>query len=173
MIEFSLSRCWTASVIALLLGAGSTHAEGLVSTHRLPAMLAMEAVSEAVAACAKQGYAVTAVVVDFDGVRQAVLRGDQAGVHTADSAYGKAYTAVSMAPIIQVDSSAAAAERLLANPASAGLQHVPGLLLLAGGLTLKSGEEVIGAIGVGGAPGGKLDEACARAGLDKIKDRLK
>jgi uncharacterized protein GlcG (DUF336 family) len=39
-------------------------------------------------------------------------------------------------------------------------------------VVIKLGDETIGAIGAGGAPGAKLDDACARAGLDKIKDRL-
>ncbi len=74
-------------------------AQGLIPTHRLAAALANEAVGEAVAVCAKNGYAVTAIVVDLDGVRQAVLRGDGAAVHTLDSAYVKAYTAASLAPV--------------------------------------------------------------------------
>ena len=64
--------------------------QGLVVKKRLSAMLAHEAVAEAVAVCAKAGYAVTAIVVDNEGVRQAVLRGDGATVHTLDSAYAKA-----------------------------------------------------------------------------------
>jgi uncharacterized protein GlcG (DUF336 family) len=69
-------------------------AQALV-THRIPAALALEAVGEAVATCSRQGYAETAVLVDADGVRQAVLRGDRAGAHTLDSAADKAYTAAS------------------------------------------------------------------------------
>jgi|SRR5579864_2412282 len=143
-------------------------AQGLLTIHRVPAALANEAVAEAVAHCAGQGYAVSAVLVDADGVREAVLRGDHAGVHTLDSALGKAYTASSFK-----DDSGAVAERLMANPGAAQLQHVPGLLLVQGGVAIKVGDETVGAIGVAGAPGGNLDEACARAGLDKIKDRLK
>jgi len=101
---------------ALCLAAGlagsPVHAEGAIPTHRLPAMLAAEAVTEAVAFCAKQGYAVSAVVVDIDAVRQAELRGDRAGVHTAEGAWRKAYTAVSVAPIAKLDSSAPMAERV-------------------------------------------------------------
>src|SRR5438270_7679110 len=68
-------------------------ADDLLVTHRLSAELAGAAAMEAVASCARQGYAETAVVVDADGVRQAVLRGDRAGSHTLDSAYDKAFTA--------------------------------------------------------------------------------
>ncbi len=66
-----------------------------MATHRIPAVLAAEAVTEAVAHCAGQGYAETAVLVDADGVTQAVLRGDRVGSHSLDSARDKAYTAAS------------------------------------------------------------------------------
>src|SRR5580658_8989601 len=66
-----------------------------LQTHRIPAALAAEAASEAVAACSRQGYHETAVVLDADGATIAVLRGDAAGIHTLDSAHDKAYTSVS------------------------------------------------------------------------------
>ena len=50
---------------------------------------------------------------------------------------------------------------------------MPHLVLASGGVVIKVGDEVIGAIGVSGAPGGDNDAACAKAGLDKIKDRMK
>ena len=59
------------------------------------------------------------------------------------------------------------------NPAAANLVNIPGYLLLGGGVPVKVGNEVIGAIGVGGAPGGNLDEQCAMAAIDKVKDQLK
>lgn len=166
-----MTRIWhlsTAALGLLLVSSGSSAAQGLLTIHRVPAALANEAVAEAVAHCAGQGYAVSAVVVDADGVREAVLRGDHAGVHSLDSAFGKAYTASSFK-----DDSGAIAQRLLANPAVAPLGHLPGILLVQGGVAIKIGDETVGAIGAAGAPGGNLDEACARAGLDKIKDRLK
>jgi uncharacterized protein GlcG (DUF336 family) len=64
-------------------------------THRIPAALGMEAASETVSACAKQGYHETAQVVDADGAIIATLRGDGAGIHSLDSALDKAYTAAS------------------------------------------------------------------------------
>ena len=59
------------------------------------------------------------------------------------------------------------------NPAAANLVNIPGYLLLGGGVPVKAGNEVIGAVGVGGAPGGHLDEQCATTALDKVKDQLK
>jgi len=141
----------------------------MLTARRIPAALALEAVEEAVAACARQGYAETAVVVDADGVRQAVLRGDRAGAHTLDSAFEKAYTAASF----KTDTSALV-ERAKTNPLLAGLiAKLPDTLMLGGGLVIKVDDEVVGAIGAGGAPGADLDDGCARAGLDKIRDRLK
>ena len=78
-------------ILAASLLTLSAHADGLLTTHRM----SLELASEVVASCGKQGYAETAVVVDADGVRQAVLRGDRAGSHTLDSANDKAYTAAS------------------------------------------------------------------------------
>ena len=131
--------------------------------------MASEAVVEAVNACAKQGYAETAVVVDADGVRQAVLRGDGVGSHSLDSANDKAYTAASF----KSDTSALV-ERAKNVPGFAALfTQLPHLVLFGGGIVIKLGDEVVGAIGAAGAPGANLDEACARAGLDKIRDRIK
>ena len=157
-----------AATCAFLLPI-ATHADGLLSTHRIPASLASQAVAEAVAKCAGQGYAETAVLVDADGVRQAVLRGDRAGSHSLDSAFDKAYTSASF----KTDT-LALVERAKTAPAFSNLfTQLPHLILVGGGVVIKSGDEVIGAIGAAGAPGGDLDEACARAGLDKIRDQIK
>jgi len=77
-----------------LVGASTTWADTL-PTHRIPAVLAVEAASETIAACARQGYHETAVVLDADGATIVALRGDDAGIHTLDSAHDKAYTSVS------------------------------------------------------------------------------
>jgi uncharacterized protein GlcG (DUF336 family) len=150
-----------------ILGAPAVSGAQVLVTHRIPAALALEAVGEAVAVCAKQGYAVTAVVVDADGVRQALLRGDRAGSHTLDSAADKAYTAASF----KADTSALV-ERAKTVPIAPILAKLPNLLLFGGGVLIKFHDEVIGAIGAAGAPGGDLDENCARAGLEKIRGRL-
>ncbi len=155
--------------------AVAADAQGLLTKKRLSAVLAMEAVGEAVAQCAKSGYAVTAIIVDNEGVRQAVLRGDGAAVHTLDSAYAKAYTAASLAPVRKEDSTKAIFERLSKTPGmtTAGLASLPNVTFTPGGVTIMAGTEPIGGIGVGGAPGGNFDDDCARAALAKIKDRMK
>jgi uncharacterized protein GlcG (DUF336 family) len=71
-------------------------AQGLVTIQKMSAPLADELVGEAVTNCAQKGYAVTAAVVDLDGVRQAILRGNGAPIHTLDNAYYKGYSAASL-----------------------------------------------------------------------------
>jgi uncharacterized protein GlcG (DUF336 family) len=149
--------------------AAPASAQGLLATHRIPAALAVEAVTEAVAHCASQGYAETAVLVDADGVTQAVLRGDRVGAHSLDSAHDKAYTAATFK-----NDTLALVERSKTVPGFAALfTQLPHLILFGGGVVIKVGDEVVGAIGAAGAPGANLDDACAHAGLDKIADRLK
>jgi uncharacterized protein GlcG (DUF336 family) len=146
---------------------GSVAQAQTLPTHRIPAALAVEAASETVAACAKQGYHETAQVVDADGVVIATMRGDVAGAHTLDSALYKAYTAASFK-----NDTLALAERAKGEDSILPLAKLPHVMFFGGGVPIKLGDETIGAIGASGAPGGKLDDACARAGLDKIKDRL-
>ena len=137
-------------------------------THRIPAALAVEAASETVAACARQGYRETAVVLDADGATIVTLRGDGAGIHTLDSAHDKAYTSVSFK-----NDTLALAERAKGEDSIAPLAKLPHVMFFGGGVVIKLNDEVIGSIGAAGAPGAKLDDGCARAGLDKIRDRLK
>jgi uncharacterized protein GlcG (DUF336 family) len=171
----AMLRPTTITAVLVGLSASIALGQGLITKKRLSAALAMEAVGEAVAACAKAGYAVTAIIVDNEGVRQAVLRGDGAAVHTLDSAYAKAYTAASLAPVRKEDSTKAIFERLSKSPGmtTAGLASLPNVTFTPGGVTIMAGEEPIGGIGVGGAPGGNFDDECARAALAKIKDRMK
>jgi uncharacterized protein GlcG (DUF336 family) len=160
------SALWATALSTALIG--EAHAQGLLQTHRISDDLAGQAVAAVVAKCASQGYAETAVLVDADGVQQAVLRGNRAGAHTLDSAFAKAYTSASFKT-----NTTALVERSKTVPVLANLFKLPHLLLLGGGIIIQVGDEVVGAIGAAGAPGGDLDEACARAGLDKIKDQLK
>jgi uncharacterized protein GlcG (DUF336 family) len=167
-----------AAAATLVVGGLEDGDAQILVTHRIPAVLAMEAVEVAVTACAQQGYGVTATVIDADAERIAVLRGDTAGVHTFAASWGKAYTAVGFAPILKLDSGGEVAERVAQfsarqPPGTLPFQPPEGMIFRAGGLTIKLGDEVIGAIGVGGAPTAQADEACARAGLDKIRDRLR
>lgn len=160
--------------VALLAIAGAVHAEGLVTLQKLSAQLANELVGESVAQCARNGYKVTAIVVDLDGVRQAVLRGDGAPIHTLDNAYYKAYTVASLGLSRKEESTKQIADRMAKAPPSTVPQTpLPNVTYAQGAIAIMAGGNTIGGLGVSGAPGGHLDEDCARAALAKIKDRMK
>ncbi|VTU33996.1 hypothetical protein H4CHR_03328 [Variovorax sp. PBS-H4] len=129
--------------------------------------LANQIAAATVAACTANGYAVAATVVDRAGVVRAVQRADTAGAHTLAASERKAWTSASAkVPTL------AMMENAQKNPGAANLVNIPGFLLLGGGVPVKAGNEVIGAVGVGGAPGGHLDEQCANAGIEKVKGQL-
>ncbi len=165
-----ISLLCAISIAAL---AAAAHAQNVLTTHRLSAALASEAAAAAVASCAGKGYKITATVIDADGVPQAMLRGDGASMTTPGASRDKAYTAFMLGAPRNEDTSGAVAKRMGANASAGGLTKLPHILLLPGAVVIRAGGEAVGAIGVGGAPGGDLDEACAKAGLDKIADRLK
>src|SRR3982750_3057629 len=150
--------------IALAAGATSAQAQGVITTHKLSAALANELVGESVATCAKNGYKVVAVVVDLDGVRQALLRGDGAPIHSMDNAYYKAYTLASMGSARKEESTKQMSERMAkAPPSNVPVFPLPNITYAQGAIAIMSGSEPIGALGVSGAPGGQFDEECARA----------
>jgi len=151
-----------AACLAVALPAASQINERTIAT-----ALAVEAAAAAVAHCQGQNWRVSVAVVDRSGVLKALIRQDGAGPHTVDSARRKAYTASTMR-----NGTGAIGEAARTNPAAAQLVAIDGFLLLGGGLPIRIGDEVVGAIGVGGAPGGQLDDQCAEAGIAKIRDRL-
>jgi uncharacterized protein GlcG (DUF336 family) len=172
-----MSRALVAgAVLALAVAGGATGAgaQGLITMQKLSAPLANELVGEAVASCAQKGYAVTAVVVDLDGVRQAMLRGNGAPIHSSDNAFFKAYSAASLTLARKEDSTKAVAERMAKSAATTVPQTpLPNVTYAVGGVTIMAGGKPIGGIGVSGAPGGQIDEDCARGGIAKIQDRMK
>ena len=168
----SLSRI--ALTAMLVAGASGAVAQGVVNSPRLSAALANELVGETVAICAKQGYKVWAVVVNLDGVRQALLRGDGAPIHSQDNAYYKAYSAASLTLGRNEGSTKEISDRMAKNaPSSVPQTPLPNVTYAVGGVAIRSGGNIIGAIGVSGAPGGQLDEACAREAMAKIEGRMK
>ena len=164
-----------AAALALAFGAvPTTYAQGLINVQRLSAALANEVVGETVAICAKRGYKVVAIIVDLEGVRQAVLRGDGSPIHSMDNAYNKAYSAASLTLGRKEGSTAEVAARIAKNPpSSVPYSPLPNVTFAVGGVAIMAGGNVIGGIGVSGAPGGQFDEACAREALAKIADRMK
>src|SRR5437868_6286388 len=161
-----------AMVVVVAVPATRAHAQGLVTMQILSAPLANELVGEAVANCAQQGYTVTAVVVDLDGVRQAMLRGNGAPIHSLDNAYYKAYSAASLTLARKEDSTKAVADRLSKNPPSTVPQTpLPNVTYAVGGVTIMAGGAAIAAIGMSGAPAGQFDDQCARTPLAKTCSR--
>ena len=160
------------AAVSLALATSSSFAQtpagAVLAQRNISLDLANQIAAGAVAACAANGYAVAATVVDRAGTVRAVQRADNAGPHTLEASRLKAYTSASAK-----NTTLAIMEGAQKNPAAANLGQIPGYLLLGGGVPLKVGNEVIGAVGVGGAPGGHLDEQCAMAAIAKVQDQLK
>lgn len=158
----------TFAAVTLTFGLAAAQAQAVRTEKNMSLELASQIATATVAACTANGYAVTATVVDRAGTVRAVMRADNAGAHTLGASQQKAWTSASAK-----NTTLAMMEGAQKNPAAANLVNIPGFLLLGGGVPVKVGNETIGAVGVGGAPGGHLDEACAVAALDKVKDQLK
>jgi len=158
----------TMAALAASAAFSAAQAQAVRTERTMSLELANQLAAATVASCLAGGYNVTAAVVDRAGQLRALQRADNAGPHTIDAAQAKAFTSASAK-----NNTLAMMEGAQKNPAAANLVHIPGFLLLGGGVPVKVGNDVIGAIGVGGAPGGHLDEQCAVAAIDKAKDLLK
>lgn len=163
-----MSTLAKTSALVLCLMAGLASAQAVRTEKNMSLDLANQLASATVAACSAAGYNVAVTVVDRAGTVRAVQRADNAGPHTLEASRLKAYTSASAK-----NSTLAMMEGAQKNPAAANLVNIPGYLLLGGGVPVKVGNEVIGAVGVGGAPGGHLDEQCAVAAVAKVQDQLK
>ena len=159
-----------AAGVAAFTGFNAMAADPLpTETHKvLTVDLALEAAQAAVAACRQQGYNVTVTVADRLGKPKVVIVRDGPPGVGAESTRRKAYTAA----VLRV--STADYTKRISNPGAfnPGV-YDPELATGPGGLPIKAGEDTIGGISAAGAPGGDKDEACAKAGIDKISDRLK
>ncbi|MCD6077760.1 MAG: heme-binding protein [Ramlibacter sp.] len=157
----------SALAASLALAAVAANAQGVRSERAMTLALASQIATEAVNACAAGGYAVAATVVDRAGTVRAVMRADNAGPHTLAASQDKAFTSASAK-----NTTLAMMEGAQKNPAAANLGNIAGFLLLGGGVPIKVGNDTVGAVGVGGAPGGHLDEQCAMAAIEKVKGQL-
>ena len=156
---------------AVLTAAGPALAEDepepIVEFGMLRPSLAVELAQATLEHCQQDGYQVAVAVVDRSGLPQVILRDRFAGPHTIDTAKGKAWTAVSFrSSTLELD------KAIKDGTLSEGLRDIPGALVLGGGVPVSSAGSIVGGIGVSGAPGPDLDEACAKAGIDAISDRL-
>lgn len=156
-----------AATLILSATAGAAQAQ-VLAQRTIGLELANRLAAGAVQACADKGYAVSATVVDRAGLVRAVQRADNAGPHTLAASEQKAFSSASARNTTQ-----AMMETAQKNAGAANLTDIPGFLLLGGGVPVKAGDEVIGAVGVGGAPGGHLDEQCAVAAIDAVAALLK
>ncbi len=153
-----------AIVGSLVIGVAMVSAQELPKESTLPLNLAQRATQAAIDACKKDGYRVSVSVVDRAGLLRAMGRADGAGPHTIDSSRKKAYTAASLRR-----ATSELADLMSRTPTLQALRDMnEQILMLGGGLPIELGGEVVGGIGVGGAPGTHLDDACAEAGLDAI-----
>jgi uncharacterized protein GlcG (DUF336 family) len=161
----SVRTIFMAGVAAMAL-ASSAQAQGLVTEKNLSLAMAQTIANGAIDKCKQLGFKISVAVVDRDGLQIVMLRGDGAGLHTPEGADRKAYTARTFrAP------SADFVKRMMNDPSAAGSKEYTRVLALGGGLPIKAGDDVVGAVGVSGSPG--KDDDCAQAGIDKVADLLK
>ena len=158
-----LATVTLASVCTLAAPAGAQ----LLSHKDLTASIAMTIAQTAIETCKANGYAVSVTVVGRNGEIILQVRGDNTPPHTMENSFRKAYTARTLR-----SPSGALAERVKADPTLPFI-HLTNIIAFQGALPIKVGDETIGAAGASGAPGGEKDEACIKAGLDKIADQLK
>lgn len=152
------------TLTALLLAPLSVAAQDLPTNPYLPLDMAQTAAETALNACSAKGHNVSVTIVARSGVTKVLLRADNAGPHTVGSSMGKAFTSASMGR-----ETAGLAGFIGSNPANDGLRDMDKRMVIqAGGLPIRIGGALVGGIGVGGAPSGDIDAACARAGLDEI-----
>ena len=161
-------RLSAAALVTLCAGTLVVPAQAQLLQHKdLTAAIAMEIASTALSTCKANGYNVSVTVVGRSGEIILQVRGDDANPHTVENSMRKAYTArTTRSP------SGALVDRVKADP-NLGLIHLTNVIAIQGALPIKVGDDVIGAAGASGAPGGEKDEACVKAGLEKVADQLK
>ena len=163
----------TLSPLPLVAEESTGTPPGVYSFKTLSIESASAAAWGAINECRRRGFSVAVAVVDRGGITQVVLRDRFAGPHTTDTAIGKAWTANTFR-----QSTAVLAASLKKSEVPDQIQHVPGALLLAGGVPVEAQGELLGGIGVSGAPSSGnsdkigFDEICARAGLDLITEAI-
>jgi len=139
----------------------------LLEQKAIPAGMAITMAQVALETCKTNGYKVSVSVVGRVGELILQVRGDGTGPHTVENSFRKAYTARTFR-----STSGEFAKRLKDDP-QLSLIHLTNVIAAQGALPIKVGDDVIGAIGVSGAPGGDKDEVCSKAAIDKVADQLK
>ena len=155
-----------ACSIAVLF-AGLAQAQDVASEKTVSLKLAVDMAAAAVEDCSSKGYNTVAVVVDRAGNVKALMRADNARPHAIDIATRKAHTAAMVGYETRI-----LAENIGKGVTPASITNTPNFTSLLGGFPIKVGNEVIGGIGVSGAPGGPLDAACVATAFSKVAGRL-
>jgi uncharacterized protein GlcG (DUF336 family) len=160
---------WYAALTAALLGvAQSSHADDAIVTYKsLAPDAALELAQAALKTCRANGYQVAVVVTDRFGEPLVMLRDRFVGPPAPTIAANKAYTAVSFRLNTSDFGKAIKSGQL-----SAAYVRMSRVVTLAGGMVIEATGSLLGAVGVAGAPGGDKDEACAKAGIEAIRDKL-
>lgn len=140
-------------------------AQELIVQKVLPLEAAMKVAQGAMERCKADGYKVSVTIVDASGAVKLQLRGDGTNAHTVELSKQKAYTAMTY--------KRTSAETLTMWKTAGVFPNIPGTVAIGGGVPIKAGADVIGGIGVSGAPGGEKDEVCADEGIKKIASILK
>ena len=161
----SVYRSFCAGAFALI--AVSASAESTFSLTSLTPDVALKLATAARESCNEQGYQVAVAVVDRSGLLQAFVRDRFATPHTVEVAERKAWTALSFRiPTSEMEKATNQETTMM------GIRHASNALMVGGGLPIEAAGSLLGGIGISGAPGGDLDEACAADGLLKIEDDL-
>ena len=170
MKSSSLHSCLFAGSLACVALLGTAVAAQTAATFTVKSLTpetALKAAQAALRKCRDDGFQVAVAVVDRGGIAQVMLRDRFAGPHTPETANGKAWTAVSF----RTNTSALVVETQAGKPSS-GIRNLPRATILGGGVMIEAAGNLLGAIGISGAPGGAADDACARAGIKAIADDL-
>jgi uncharacterized protein GlcG (DUF336 family) len=141
-------------------------AQGTLAQKTVSLAMGEAIANAAISQCRTMGYKISVTVLNREGLQVIMAHDDGAGLNTREGSDRKAYTAVAFG-----QPSAAFVKRMQDRPETAGSIHYSRVLALAGGLPIKIGNDVIGAVGVSGTPG--KDDVCAQAGIDKVADQLK
>lgn len=166
-------RAISGAALVVAASFAPSRAEPLPTQRYLPLAVAIEAAMAALDTCPKEGHHISVEVMNHNAMVLVTFHHELATIHSAYSAHAKAYTVLSYSHASGETTSAEIARRITRNLADvARIQGIPGLILAPGGVLIQFGKQTVGAIGVGGSSGPVNDELCAKAGIDKIKDRL-
>jgi uncharacterized protein GlcG (DUF336 family) len=155
------------AILAVVAPSVGARAEGLVTFKTLSPDLALELAQATLEACRKEGYQVAVSVVDRFGILQVTLRDQLAGPHTPETARRKAWTALTFRTDTMTMS-----EATKSGEEQSGVRFVAEALMVGGGVPIEAQGVIVGGVGVSGAPGGAVDDACARVGLDVVLEKL-